>query len=152
MLGDSQPGLSAVATLVPDDDGHDSHDARMARRLDAIADQHADALILVLVGNLHARRTPGSPFDPEFRSMVYQAEQASLSYGFRIREGRIWACRASGCGVHEMPENRQAGDPIFDLRLTPPSKHYDGLIDLGEYTASPPAWRQFASISADSDP
>ncbi len=148
VLASTRPDIS-VATLVPEDDGRGSHDARMARQLDAIVNRDSDAMVLVLVGNLHARRSPGSSFDPEFRSMAYLAEQPLRSYGFRVRGGRIWACMASGCGVHEMPENPNAGDPEFDLRQAQPSENYDGVIDLGRYTASPPAYRQFSPTSVD---
>lgn len=138
-----------VATLVPASDGVGSHDARMARQLDALIDDHPEALVLVLVGNLHARRHPDAEVSGGFRSMVDYSRHPIQALVFRDSGGSIWACMDEGCGVHAMRERPEHGTPVYDLRALSGNDHYDGLIDIGRYSASPPAYLRFAKSPAE---
>lgn len=107
-----------------------------------------DARLLILVGSLHARKTPFERF-PEVglpaAGHLYSGDTLTL----RIADqgGSAWNCQAE-CGVHTARAVHDA-----DLRgviLEPEDEGaYDGLLALGPTTASPPA-AQSAVISSGS--
>lgn len=112
----------------------------MADRLEqALAKPQAPPM-LVLTGNLHARRTIGNPFDPDVELMARRLrDRPALTLDVRALAGSAWIC-APGCGARELGVARPA--PATGLRLFGRSsaQGYDGELVLPRFTASPPAF------------
>lgn len=120
----------------------------MARAWDSARTRHPDALSLALTGNLHAKRSAGFAGNADFRPMAMHVAEPVASFAFRGNGGRIWACMDEGCREYDQPPNAEARDrPDWRMRHVAPSRHYDGLIDLGAYTASPPAVAVYTTAS-----
>lgn len=141
VLGGSDSRLRVV--VFDDRSGGDAaaqREARMAAKLEAALANHPDARMLVLVGNLHAKRTPGFAGDPGFQSMALRMTVPVRSFAFRGNGGQSWACMHDGCRIYSQAENPAAGrQPDWRMERVALSENYDGLIDLGPYTASLPA-------------
>lgn len=128
-----------VRVVAFDDWQVDARDKAMAGILDAAVEARRDARLVVLTGNVHARKTPGFGANPEFRSMAAYLKVPTRSLAFRARRGTYWACRPD-CGVVDATPNELASElPRFDLTAAEPSAHYDGIIELGVVSASLPA-------------
>ena len=139
-------GRSVELVLFDDATASQPRDQRMAERL--LAERAARPLVtsIVLVGNLHARRTPGGPMSPDQRWMATAFVDAGVpfvSLVARHATGSSWFCSGPGpetCGpefVGSPEEPLQAGR--IELR---PSEDgaYDGLFFPAlTFTASPPA-------------
>lgn len=112
----------------------------MADRLRRAVTRPGAAPMLVLTGNLHARRKIGSPFDPGVELMAWHLRDLpALSLDVRARGGSAWIC-APGCGAHELG----APDPTLAVGLRrfdrASANGYDGEVVLERFTASPPAF------------
>jgi hypothetical protein len=123
-------------------------DQKMAEQIVARARAHPDAVVLVLVGEVHSWMTPGAPWDPEFRPMGWHIEQAGLrvrSLGRATPRGTVWVCtgpNVSDCGEREtaatepLPSGRPTG---IELLPSPNRRGVLGLFAARTLTASPPA-------------
>jgi erythromycin esterase-like protein len=121
----------------------DDRERAMADNLRAIVAAHPNATTIVLTGNIHARTSPGVPWDPTFvttgTSLV--AHVPAYSINALADDGATWTCYdadAAHCGVH------RAGDPTRrhapTIRPLPARKDgYDAELDMGAVTASLPA-------------
>ncbi|WP_434380172.1 hypothetical protein [Melittangium boletus] len=117
-------------------------DAFMAGRVLAAHQERPQALVVVLVGNLHARARLSLP-----RSLAWRVKRAGaplstlwLSYP----PGTTWLCDAGSrdrCGEHALGTG-QASTP----------EGFDGVLDAGTPRASPPAFRGPSSAPASSPP
>lgn len=117
----------------------------MADRLRQALAQPGAAPMLVLTGNLHARRKVGNPFDPAVELMAWHLRDLpALSLDVRARGGSAWVCIPE-CGTHGLA----APDPVpaTGLRLLdrPSANGYDGEVVLERFTASPPAFPKRAA-------
>lgn len=112
----------------------------MADRLEqALAKPQAPPM-LVLTGNLHARRVVGNPFDPDLELMAWHLrDRPALTLDVRALAGSAWIC-APGCGARELGVAGPA--PATGLRLfgQASAQGYDGELVLPRFTASPPAF------------
>lgn len=103
------------------------------------------AIVVALSGNLHARRTDGSPWDPDFVPAVAHL----LARGFDVTTfdaaangGTFWACIADGpdeeprCGVQDNWVTDRGEPWTLGPSRTPA---YDGVYRVGKTVASPPA-------------
>lgn len=123
-----------------------SRDRAMAERVLALHARAADAVLIVLTGNLHNRLTRGTPFDADLEPMGFLiAEQApaadvvslELTYG----PGSAWICQggqASDCGVVELGGRSSGEEGIVMVRDAAESP-VSGSWHLGSISASAPA-------------
>ncbi|MEG3143198.1 hypothetical protein U1839_00910 [Sphingomonas sp. RT2P30] len=141
--------------------GQGPHEAAQAENIrDAASAQPYDH-ILVLVGNLHARKRPVDRGGVTFSPMVMQLAppEAVVSLNMRSAGGTLWNCQlkqgvaleagkpipgdAIECGNHptrDLTDLHRA--PFVSLRTFPhekPDMDYDGFFWTGKVTASPPA-------------
>jgi len=137
--------IQHVAAIQPSDaaagDTANQANSAMADRIRAAGSGDPHTLVLVLVGNFHARKR-ASVFGTE--TIVTAAadlppgETLSLSV---TTTGEAWNCvtaSVTGCGPHAQPQGRPSPRGVT---LTPAANgDYDGFIGLGvPATASPPA-------------
>tara|TARA_R110002167_G_scaffold363870_1_gene584860 strand:+ start:1821 stop:2633 length:813 start_codon:yes stop_codon:yes gene_type:complete len=103
-----------------------------------------DARLLILVGDLHARKTPFAPW-PEvgLPAAGHLHGTDTLTLHMAQQGGERWGCDQDGCGQETM---RGVYDPtVRGIILTPVSDGtYDGVLAVGATTASPPAALSFA--------
>lgn len=112
------------------------------KRLAAIVRDAAvpDGMVLVLVGNGHARKSeviPGASDRKPFRPMAMHLppETTLTLYAIGNGSGSAWNCQADGCGVHDNsgpPEPMDRGvelGPVMDGA-------YDGMLWLGVPTTA----------------
>jgi hypothetical protein len=137
--------IQGVRAIQPSDtaasDTQNQANAAMADRIRAAGSGDPRTLVLVLVGNFHARKR-ASVFETETivtaAADLPQRQTLSLSV---TTTGEAWNCvsaSATSCGPHAQPEGR----PIpRGVTLSPTAGgDYDGFIGLGvPATASPPA-------------
>jgi hypothetical protein len=113
---------------------------RMAAALQAAANKNPDALVIALVGNVHAAKgtLPGVGPDPLMASFLPASETVSLFV--TDRGGEAWNCQGGGCGPHELGPS---GGNERGITLSPgasPLPGYDGVLSTGhKATASSPA-------------
>ena len=100
----------------------------MAKRLEVAAETYQDALVLVLVGNVHARKLPlrirSTRIDPAV-SFLPPKQVVSLNVPVR---GKAWNCEDT-CGPHN-----EDGDvrPGYGVYIGAFNAAFDGEIRLGE--------------------
>jgi hypothetical protein len=142
--------------------GQGPHEAAQAENIRKAAEGGRYNHVLVLVGNLHARKTPvddrGTVFEPMAMHLGSAAQVTTLN--MRLSQGSMWNCLvrpnaklergkplppgAVDCGNH------QTHDAAVDLGPTPlmslenfPGEprdaNYDGFYWLGRVNGSPPA-------------
>lgn len=141
--------------------GQGPHEAAQAENIRDAANAQRYDRILVLVGNLHARKRLVDRGNVTFSPMVMQLAppDAVVSLNMRIAGGTLWNCLlkqdvaleagkpipgdAIDCGKHpgrDLTDLHKA--PFVSLHAFPhekPDTDYDGFFWLGKVTASPPA-------------
>lgn len=107
-----------------------------------LATYPAKGYSLVLVGNLHARLSPGVPWDAKFESFALRAKRTEprlVSLDARYLDGTAWICspqcgsthlRASVAGV------KSAATPGVNIDRS--AANYDGYFNVGNIQSSPP--------------
>ncbi len=117
------------------------YERALARQLLHAADVYPNAQVIVLVGNLHARRTPipGTATRPGFDPMAMHLPQASLlSFDLRYSGGDAYNCAPDGCGVRTLAPRPEGSPP----RLEPiDGLHFDGVWAIGQISAARPLGR-----------
>lgn len=140
--------------------GQGPHDAAQAENIERAADRGYD-LVLVLTGNIHARKQPvtfgGVTFEPMAMRIARSGELVSLD--MLTAGGSAWTCQAGpgvtarpgqplpagaiSCGARDLgPSPMIARAPFIDLRSAAnpgDASRYDGVFYLGKVRASPPA-------------
>lgn len=130
--------LDVVAFDVADP-GAAQREATLAANLAAVLRRPQRPPVLVLTGNLHARRAIGTPFDSTLELMAYRLRDlAPLTLDVRAPTGSAWVC-APECGVRRLGEGREPGTPALALFAAPSATGYDGEVTLARFTASMPA-------------
>lgn len=118
----------------------------MASALGGLVESHRGPVI-VLVGNLHARTTPGAPWDPSLRLMgVHVKEKVPrvVSLDVRYGQGDSWLClsnKASECGPKSMKGDAVGPRWAIDLSPTLDEEGFSGTFSVGPAVASVPARR-----------
>jgi hypothetical protein len=114
-------------------------DATMAASLLSSIRQHPRAKFLVLVGNVHASKAKGSPWDPLYEPMAFLiSSESPLSLLVHSSAGTAWVCTGDkGCGVHEVASVAKL--PIGLAIGNAPTPGYDGTVVLKSFSASLPA-------------
>jgi hypothetical protein len=139
----SQAGwIAGVAAIQPSERSERTqtgtgYNAAMAERFRGAARGHANSLVLVLVGNIHARKSPYR-FGAEVLTPATADLPPEATIALNVATGgEAWNCYSrSDCGVHPVaghaPKRRS-------VALGPGAPDYDGTVDLGTpSTASPP--------------
>jgi hypothetical protein len=104
-------------------------------------------IFLVEVGNWHAKKSVGAPWDASRRWMAsYLGDRGVLALDVRGPPGTAWTCSTpqnESCGVHKagtaegrtLPPERPARRAV----TRQPLDGYDGTFVVESLTASPPA-------------
>jgi hypothetical protein len=123
------------------DSGGAGREAGMAQQLRAAIARHSGSAFVVLTGGLHATRTRGNRFNPNFESMTYLlADLKPLSLTVVTGGGSAWVCTgAAGCGPKSWTINQGTPLATGSVALDAPSPQFDGSFHVGATTASPPA-------------
>jgi hypothetical protein len=113
------------------------YELEMAHALTRAIHARPEAKVLVLAGNLHARKRPSDRF-PGFGlpAIGHLPTADTLSLQVAYQGGTAWNCQPE-CGVHPMgaaPDTEPRGVILEPQR----DGEYDGLLALGPATASPP--------------
>lgn len=118
-------------------------DAVMAERLRGELRQGAGRQLVALIGGLHAIRSKGKRFDPNYESAIYLvADQKPLALTVGTAGGTAWVCRGgtpASCNATAWDINKVTPPPSTAFSLIPPSNQFDGVFYVGTTTASPPA-------------
>jgi hypothetical protein len=110
--------------------GRDRYEQAMAERLQAVA--YPNALVVVLVGNVHAMRTAVSFGGPSYMPMAGLLPRSeTVTIDARVNGGAQWACSSlSACGPQPVTPPRVAhtrGLTVKGLSDAP----YSGVLYLG---------------------
>jgi hypothetical protein len=120
-------------------EGQEAGERGMAHSWSEIAAAHPQARFLILVGNLHARRSESMGI--RWAAMHLPAAE-TITLVEALPGGEAWTCQAQGCGPH--PLGRSGTALPRGIYLSPvrdgPSTSYDGRYSPGRpVTPSPPA-------------
>jgi len=116
----------------------------MSEPLLAARRANADATMIVLVGNLHARMTGGVSFAPDVTWMAQYLARAIpnlATFDAAYGRGTAWVCDQTSCGERPWGRGDDAGptritqDPVLD-------KSYSGHLHVGAIAAGKPATSQ----------
>lgn len=132
-----------VRVVLIDQPGSD-RDRSMADTIAAIP-RHPGDVVLVLTGNVHARRRLGADWDPDYRPMgFWLAERglAPIALDAATAGGSAWVCMGQPvtCGASRVVGTHTGARPF--IRMNPPAEvgPYDGVFYVGTVSASPPAF------------
>ncbi len=135
-----------IRVVAFDAGGKDRDDTMAAQLREARSQARADTFI-VLVGNLHARRDVGAPWDEKLQFMTHrllEAEPGLVSLDLASAGGSAWICRgmtADTCGQQSLRARGEAQAPGITLQKKAEDPDgYDGTYSVGALTASPPAF------------
>ncbi|KQV80138.1 hypothetical protein ASD15_14785 [Massilia sp. Root351] len=99
--------------------------------------------VVVLTGGLHATRTRGNRFNPNFESMTYLlADLKPLALTVVTDGCSAWVCSgpaAAACGAKNWTVSQGARSAAGSVAMEAPSPQFDGSFHVGATTASPPA-------------
>jgi hypothetical protein len=120
----------------------------MAAALAAAFDETPGAVVIALAGNLHTRVGRGSPWDPEYEPAGYllarqRPELALTALDVAYRGGTAWTCTSGepeSCRARTLRGRAEAGSGRVTLHPEV-TRGYHGVYEVGDLTASPPAWR-----------
>lgn len=120
-------------------DAANDRDRLMSQAFDRITKTPSD-YVVGLVGNYHAKKTDGAPWNPRMRFMAGHLPASALtSLDVGYTGGAAWVC-VPECGVSEMGSTSQTAAPGFTIRLVAKDGGaYDGVYDVGRLSPSLPA-------------
>jgi hypothetical protein len=118
-------------------------DRLMAQNISAHQSLHPKSTYVFVMGNLHARKTPGSSWQPDdgyqWLASLLHLPVVSLDAGHG--DGTAWIClsqKPEECGPKVVSARETTGQR--EVRLAPSKDGaYDGIFDVVTFTASPPA-------------
>jgi len=119
----------------------ESRDTVMAATLARHRAERPDATFVLLMGNLHARRQIGSPWNPKdgHRWLASQLTFPVTTLDVAAPRGTAWICGGATpetCGPKTVSTSKGGASNSIQLRS---DGVYDGVLDLSSLTASPPA-------------
>ncbi|MHA7628196.1 hypothetical protein [Corallococcus sp. M7] len=133
--------------VVAFDAGGKDRDDTMAAQLRQARSEARGDIFIVLVGNLHARRDVGAPWDEKLQFMTHrllEAEPGLVSLDLVNAGGSAWICRgmtADTCGQQALRSRGEARAPGITLQKNAEDPDgYDGTYAVGPLNASPPAF------------
>jgi hypothetical protein len=102
----------------------------------------AGTRIVVLTGNLHSRKSRGTPWNRDFEPMAYLLRDLQpLTLDLSHDGGSTWSCNATKCGETMWRGNASGTareSSKFSIHLTNVEGHHDGYFHVGKLSASPP--------------
>lgn len=118
-------------------------DKVMAENVAAVAKEHPESNLIVLVGNVHANLNAGMPWDPKYKPMgnlLRKQLTNVISLNTMSAGGEAWVSTEKGTGPTKMlGEDR--GDTPFVEMFDKPTGGYSGILYVGKITAAKPARR-----------
>jgi hypothetical protein len=130
--------------------GLERRDEAMAEKISRERRRARSEIYLVLVGNYHARKVVGAPWDDEKRWMatfLSERESGLVTLDVRSLTGTAWTCvqevsGAETCGSNPVKGGKESATSTERaMKLEPdPAVGYDGIYSVGVITASPPAF------------
>ncbi|NOK23367.1 hypothetical protein [Corallococcus carmarthensis] len=133
--------------VVAFDAGGKDRDDTMAGQLRQERSQAREDTFIVLVGNLHARRDVGAPWNEKLQFMTHrllEAEPGLVSLDLANAGGSAWICRgmtADTCGQQSLKGRGEAQAVGITLQKKADDLDgYDGTYSVGALNASPPAF------------
>jgi hypothetical protein len=146
--------------------GQGPHEAAQAENIRRASQSRRYDHILILVGNLHARKVPVENGAVSYQPMAMQLGSAAevITLNMQSSGGSMWNCLtkpnvtlergkppppdALDCGIHETGRSPfDLGPPAFirlgELPGKPTDPNYDGFYWLGQVNGSPPAASAF---------
>jgi hypothetical protein len=120
-----------------------TRDQLMADNILARRAARPEAIVVLMMGNLHARKLPGNPWgDKDYAWLTTLLPKTTIALNVRAPRGTAWVQRGmtkESCG----PSVSSTGPGALGRRritLAPTSDGaYDGTFDVESMTASPPA-------------
>ena len=138
-----QRGLS-IDLLLFDAQPQDTsqRDREMAEKVMERHAQRPQAAFILVMGNLHARKLPGSPWKPDdgYQWLTSRLTWPLVSLNAAHGDGTAWICgsaKAEECGPRVVAARESNGKR--SVTLAPSKEGYDGVFDVVTFTASPPA-------------
>ncbi|MFZ5476464.1 MAG: hypothetical protein ACOZNI_06765 [Myxococcota bacterium] len=122
------------------DPADDARDAGMATRTRAWLASHPEGVEIVLVGNVHARRTRGFRENADYEPLAFRLADLGprlVALDQRYGAGFAWNCQRDGCGPHAL--GRADADLGVRIEWEEAGGTYDGTWWVGTPTASEPA-------------
>ncbi len=116
----------------------------MAKNLLAAIRQFPGAHVVALVGNVHAAKVTGTPFDASYEPMAYLlSSQSPISLDITLSAGSAWVCGPDPGPCREralfaLPE-WEGRSAKFGVEPTAHAPGFDGRFFIDRATASPPA-------------
>lgn len=144
--------------------GQESHEAAQAANIREAAQARDYAHVVVLVGNLHARKSPVSVAGQTFRpmAMLLAEPHRVISLTMHTDGGETWNCQLAedalpepgkpitddmlDCSAHAIGASRSDRARGFHLDATLAADVYDGVFALGPVSASPPPSMDWPAI------
>jgi len=112
----------------------------MASRLSSFLQEFPDYVVVALVGNLHARKLQGTPWNKAYIPMAFFLRDINfITFDIGYTAGSAWNCNKTAC--MERPVSRLKPTGVVKLptiKLSEIDANFDGEYDLNEVTASPP--------------
>lgn len=135
--------------------GQGPHDAAQAENIREAAARRRYDHVLVLAGNIHARKHPVTHATPAFEPMAMRLSRSAflVTLNMKVAGGTVWTCEPKTNGRDGEDDSECAAHPAWTdakLRRKPfialgalpdqqPDPDYDGVYWLGPVSASPPA-------------
>ncbi len=115
----------------------DYYEIAFAANIVRAATTEPNALVVALLGSVHARKTPLEGVDGLHPAMSVLPRQNSVTLQYRNEGGSAWNCRGAICKEHPCPDAKPGKRGVI---LTPGDDAADGYFSTGApVTASPPA-------------
>jgi hypothetical protein len=123
----------------------DVKDSLMAERLLAPLMTNSSAVVVALIGNVHARAAQGFSWDPTYRPTGWRLAQTGhrvVALDAAFANGTMWLCSVSDrldCGEHPAKGQAAGSQTLVKVWGQRSRDGFDGFFYVGPVSASPPA-------------
>jgi hypothetical protein len=135
-----------IAVRFVDQEHPGDRDDSVAKTVVSLRKRNPDRLILVLIGNVHAKTVVGAPWDDDYVPAAVRIRDEGLdvvSLNAKYGDGEAWMCTggdASSCAANPVRSNGGGSGPSISIDGNI-EDGYDGAFFVGSLTASPPQAR-----------
>lgn len=131
-----QSGKQVSLFLIDGNNGSiETRDRQMATRIATQVRALPAAVVLVLLGNLHARTDSAEWAGWHIKELLPGLRTLNASYA----SGSAWCCTNRGCGAHQISGADLGMQPFVELFPSTHANGYTGRFYVGPITPSPPA-------------
>lgn len=131
-----QSGKQVSLFLIDGNNGSiETRDRQMATRIATQVRALPTAVVLVLLGNLHARTDSAEWAGWHIKELLPGLRTLNASYA----SGSAWCCTNRGCGAHQISGADLGMQPFVELFPSTHANGYTGRFYVGPITPSPPA-------------